>query len=127
MRTSFPKGSARPSELLVARARLMRFGATEAETRLWAELRGKRLGVSFRRQVPLLGRYIGDFVAQEARLVLEVDGGWHAGRERSDARRDEALRTAGYRVVRLPAELVLRDVPAAVARVVKALAASAGG
>jgi len=103
----------------------MRFGATEPELRLWAALRGGRLGVRFRRQVPLLGRYVADFVAEEARLVVEVDGGWHQGRVAADTRRDEALRRAGYRVVRLQARRVERDLPAAVAQVVQALRAGA--
>ncbi len=120
---AFPKGSSRSPELLATRARSMRFGATESEQRLWAALRGGRLGARFRRQVPLLGRYIGDFVAEEARLVVEVDGGWHAGRERADARQDEALRHAGYRLVRLPVEVVMRDLAAAVSAVREALRA----
>jgi len=101
----------------------MRFGATPSEAALWRELRGGRLGVVFRRQVPLLGRYIADFCAPAACLVVEVDGPWHGSRETADARRDEALRRAGYRVLRLPAALVERDPEAAVARVREALAA----
>jgi len=100
-----------PSHLtpvLVARARLMRFAPTESEALLWAELRGGKLGVVFRRQVPI-GRYIADFAATEARLVVEVDGGCHRQRARADARRDEALRHAGWRVLRIPAALVERE------------------
>jgi very-short-patch-repair endonuclease len=81
-----------------------------------AALRGGRLGVVFRRQVPI-GRYIADFACAEARLVVAVDGASHRGRARADARRDEALRRAGWRVVRVSAELVMRDVEAAVGRV----------
>jgi very-short-patch-repair endonuclease len=99
----------------------MRFGPSEAEAALWRVIRGRRLGVSFRRQVPLLGRYIADFFAPEARLVVEVDGVWHSRRRCADARRDEKLRRAGYRVLRLEAELVLRALPVAVERVREAL------
>jgi adenine-specific DNA-methyltransferase len=73
--------------------------------------------------VPLLGRYIADFLAPAARLIVEVDGGYHASRVRADARRDETLRRAGYRVLRLPAELVRRDLAAALRRVARALEA----
>ncbi|MBM4362280.1 MAG: DUF559 domain-containing protein [Deltaproteobacteria bacterium] len=104
----------------------MRFGATPSEAALWRELRGGRLGVVFRRQVPLLGRYIADFCAPGVGLVVEVDGPWHGPRERADARRDEALRRAGYRVLRLPAALVERDLAAAVARVREAVAGPRG-
>jgi very-short-patch-repair endonuclease len=70
----------------------------------------------------LLGRCIADFFAPEARLVVEVDGGYHTRRERADARRDAKLRRAGYRVLRLEAELVMRDLPAALGRIREALA-----
>jgi very-short-patch-repair endonuclease len=64
--------------------------------------------VAFRRQVVVLGRYIADFLAPSVKLIVEVDGGCHAGRVSADARRDEALRRAGYRVLRLEAQAVLR-------------------
>jgi very-short-patch-repair endonuclease len=80
--------------LNVARARYMRFEPTASEAALWRALSGKRLGVAFRRQVPI-GRYIVDFLAPSARLVVEVDGGYHARRATADARRDAALRRAG--------------------------------
>ena len=93
------------------------------EAVLWRELRGGRLGVRFQRQVPLGGRFIADFVAPAARLVVEVDGAQHARRVAADARRDRVLRRLGYRVLRLDAQLVLRDLPAAVGRVREALGA----
>src|SRR5690606_27964289 len=49
-----------------------------SEAALWRRLRGRRLGVQFRRQV-VLGSFVVDFLAPSARLVVEVDGGWHAG------------------------------------------------
>ena len=79
---------------------------TPSEGRLWEELRASRLGVAFRRQA-VLGEYIVDFLAPAARVVVEVDGGYHAGRARADARRDEWLRRRGYRVVRVTAEEVI--------------------
>jgi len=54
-------------------------------------------------------------------LIVEVDGGYHARRVTADARRDRKLTRAGYRVVRLQAELVMRDLPAAVRAVRRAL------
>ncbi|WP_367226975.1 endonuclease domain-containing protein [Mesorhizobium sp.] len=51
---------------------------TEAEDRLWHELRDRRLDrIKFRRQVPI-GKYIADFVCFEAGLVVEIDGSQHA-------------------------------------------------
>ena len=94
---------------------------TESEARLWAALSGRKLGVQFRRQVPLGGRYIVDFLAPSARLVVEVDGGCHNRRQRADARRDRDLARLGYRVLRLPAALVTGQLAVAVRLVVEAL------
>jgi very-short-patch-repair endonuclease len=105
------------SPLLVERAAQMRAAPTSSEARLFEALRGRRLGVAFRRQVPVLGRFIVDLLAPERRLVVEVDGAYHAPRAEADARRDRALARAGYRVLQIDAELVMRDLPAAVARV----------
>ena len=107
------------SQLLEQRATHMRRAPTTSEARLFAALRGGQLGVAVRRQVPLLGRFIVDLLAPELRLVVEVDGGYHE--QRADARRDRALARAGYTVLRLEAELVMSDLPAAVARVRAAL------
>ncbi|MGH7268969.1 MAG: endonuclease domain-containing protein, partial [Polyangiaceae bacterium] len=100
-----------------SRANAMRHAPTASEARLFEALRGGRLGVAFRRQVPLLGRYIVDLLAHEVSLVVEVDGGYHAQRGAADARRDRALVRAGYGVLRIEAELVIGDLGPAVARV----------
>jgi very-short-patch-repair endonuclease len=84
-------------------------------------VRGKQLGVWFHRQVPL-GRFIADFAALSARLVVEVDGGYHAQRRALDAQRDRALGRLGYRVLRLEAELVRQEPLKAVALIREALA-----
>jgi len=113
--------------LLAARARFMRREPTFEERILWQAIRGRRLGVVFRRQVPLAGRYIADFCAPPAKGVVEVDGGIHSRRVRADARRDAVLGRLGYRVVRVEAELVTNDLPRAVARVWQALAGGGAG
>jgi very-short-patch-repair endonuclease len=68
---------------------------TESEARLWEALHGRKLGVQFRGQMPLAGRYIVDFVAPAARLVVEVDGSYHSGRRRADEQRDRRLTRLG--------------------------------
>jgi hypothetical protein len=55
-------------------------------------------GFKFRRQAPV-GPYIVDFVCLEARLVVEVDGGQHAGSE-LDRVRDAWLEARGFRMLR---------------------------
>ncbi|MEI9937508.1 MAG: endonuclease domain-containing protein [Pseudomonadota bacterium] len=101
-------------------AHTMRQAPTDSEARLWRALRSSQLGVAFRRQVPLLG-FIADFYAPTARLIVEVDGGYHVRRVTADARRNRKLERAGYRVLRLQAELVMRDLPAALLAVRRAL------
>jgi len=113
------------SSLLASRASQMRAAPTTSEQTLWAALRADLLGIAFRRQVPLAGRFVVDFLAPAARLVVEVDGGYHEQRGRADARRDRALRRLGYRVLHLDAKLVVSDLAGAVERVLQAVAASA--
>jgi very-short-patch-repair endonuclease len=109
-----------PSPLTVLRARELRSRLTFSEQVLWAQLGGSRLGVAFRRQAPI-GRYIADFLAPSARLIVEIDGGYHVQRRTADARRDRVLARLGYRVLRLEAKLVTRDIARAIERVVAAL------
>jgi very-short-patch-repair endonuclease len=109
-----------PHAVIVARAAAFRAAPTTTEALLWEALRAEKLGVRFRRQV-VLGRYIADFVAPRAKLVVEVDGEVHAGRAAADARRDRDLGRMGYRVLRLPRELVQERLEEAVALVVAAL------
>lgn len=81
----------------VHRARQLRHRATEAEKALWRALRSRQLaGIKFRRQFPI-GRYVVDFVALEAHLIIEVDGGQHAGESPERSRHLEAL---GFHVIR---------------------------
>ena len=49
--------------------------------------------------------------------LVEVDGEYHARFAARDARRDRALRRAGWRVLRLDAALVMGDLEVAVGRV----------
>ncbi len=93
----------------------MRQEPTPTEWLLWQALRAGQLGVTFRRQVVLRG-YIADFYASAVGLIVEVDGGWHAGR-RADAQRDRRLTAAGYRVLRIPAADVETALGAVVQRI----------
>jgi very-short-patch-repair endonuclease len=56
-----------------------------------------------------------------ARLVVEVGGRYHAQRSAADRRGDNKLRRLGYRLLRLPAPLVMIELAAAVERVSVAL------
>jgi len=81
------------------RAKELRTAMTAPEAKLWAALRGGKLGVKFQRQV-VLAPYIADFAARSERLVIELDGETHAGAEAYDATRTRILEERGYRVLR---------------------------
>ncbi|MCG6205045.1 DUF559 domain-containing protein [Rhodopseudomonas sp. HC1] len=86
-------------DLQTERARRLRRNATDAENKLWQRLRSRSLlGFKFVRQEPI-GPYTVDFLSRERRLIVEVDGGQHAGNAQ-DLVRDEWLRSHNYRVVR---------------------------
>ncbi len=104
------------SSRLIGNATRMRAEPTTSEAALWQEISGNRLGVAFRRQVPV-GRYIADFAAPSVRVVVEIDGGYHETRRVADARRDRDLMRLGYTVLHLDAELILTALPQAVSRV----------
>ena len=108
--------------LLAERAHAMRQAPTASEEALFRLLSGKKLGVRFRRQVPLAGRFIADFVAPEKWLVIELDGASHKRRAVADVRRDRVLRRLGYRVLRLESRLVFQQPELVLARIRQALA-----
>jgi very-short-patch-repair endonuclease len=109
---------------LIRFAREMRREPEPSEALLWAQLRGRRLGVRFRRQHPFAIGFIVDFFAASERLVVEIDGAVHRrpGAAERDAARQQAIEAVyGVRFLRLDAELVERDTFAAVALVREAL------
>jgi very-short-patch-repair endonuclease len=92
-------------------ARNLRAHQTEAEARLWLQLRRDQLGVRFLRQRPL-GQYIVDFYAPKARLVIELDGSQHMDDPKQrdkDQRRDAWLRSRGLKVLRFDDRQVLTE------------------
>lgn len=110
----------RPAQSQIVRARRLRRAMTPAEGILWRQLRAHRFrGVGFRRQAPI-GPYIVDFAAHGAGLVIEVDGGQHAGAE-ADRRRDAWLTSQGYRVLRFWNNEVFENLEGVLATIDEAL------
>ena len=107
-------------QLLVHRAQLLRANLSWPEQILWNAIRSGQLGVPFRRQV-VVDRFIVDLVAPQAKLIVEVDGAQHQLRRSADQRRDRKLARLGYRVLRLEAQLVIKQLPLAIERVREAL------
>ena len=104
-------------------ARKLRKHQTDAERRLWRELRAlKPRGFHFRRQVPI-DHLIVDFACLSARVVIEVDGGQHNAPPglAADTARDAHLRRAGFRVLRFWNNEVMGNLDAVVEVVLGAL------
>ncbi len=106
-------------------ARQLRHATSAAEAMLWRALRNRGLNVKFRRQMPI-GPYIADFACVAARLIVELDGRPHdtVEQKRRDRNRDAWFAEQGWRVLRLPNDIVLGGGNIALERIRTALAAS---
>ncbi len=105
-------------------ARGLRRRQTDAERRLWARLRDRRLlGAKFARQMPI-GPYIVDFCCREAKLIVELDGGQHAAHAGYDAARTAFLQALGYRVLRFWDNEALANTDGMVQRIAEALSSA---
>ena len=82
-----------------SRARSLRRNATDAEQLLWRKLRENFPDAKFRRQSPI-GPYFADFLSYRQTLVIEVDGGQHAGNADYDVRRTAFIEAQGFTVLR---------------------------
>ncbi|WP_027146345.1 endonuclease domain-containing protein [Mesorhizobium sp. WSM3626] len=90
----------------------MRKVMTDAELKLWNELRAHRLmGLGFRRQFPIAG-YIADFACPQKKLVVELDGSQHGDAElaAADTFRTTRLEQDGWTVLRFWNDDVIRDI-----------------
>ena len=84
---------------------------TEAESILWDYLKRSGVGAPFRRQ-HIIGNYIADFVCLPARLVIEIDGGYHQlpQQEVNDEVRTKWLNEQGFNVIRFTNEEVIANI-----------------
>lgn len=95
-------------------ANQMRRNLTPAEECFWLACKSQKLqGIA--PQIPVYG-YIADFLIADHKIIVEIDGSFHNGREDYDSQRDEHLRRVGYRVIRFTNEEVLADVSAVLNR-----------
>jgi very-short-patch-repair endonuclease len=110
----------------VKRARLLRRQMSLPEVLLWQQLRKRPSGLKFRKQFPI-GEMTVDFACLERRLVIEVDGEAHGygDQPKRDAARDAILKREGFRVIRIAARDVLREMDA-VLRYIVATSSEAG-
>lgn len=86
---------------LITIAKCLRNNMTLGEVALWREIKGKKLGVRFSRQIPI-DQYIVDFYCKELQLAIEVDGPVHfkEGQQAKDMFRQNRLEYLGVRFIR---------------------------
>lgn len=93
-------------------ARKMRKQMTDAELKLWNELRAHRLmGLGFRRQFPIAG-YMVDFACPEKKIIVELDGSQHADAAvaEADVARTQRLEQDGWTIGRFWNDDVVRAI-----------------
>ncbi|WP_430429510.1 endonuclease domain-containing protein [Maribacter litoralis] len=86
---------------LVELAKKLRNNMTLGEIALWREIKGKKLGRKFSRQIPI-DQYIVDFYCKNLQLAIEVDGSIHfkEGHQEKDRIRQERLESLGVHMLR---------------------------
>ena len=117
-RLGYPIYSGAEPEILKL-ARENRKHSTPAERKLWEFLRKhKIMGMKFRRQHPVL-KFIADFYCHQAKLIIEIDGGYHDDQEQeeSDQCRQKELEDIGLHVLRFRNEEIEMDVEGVVERI----------
>ena len=94
---------------LTANARELRKNMTEEERHLWFDFL-RDYPVRFYRQ-KVLGAYIADFYCAKAKLIIELDGSQHFGKEGAayDAKRTQFLSDYDCLVLRIPNHEINRD------------------
>ena len=91
------------------RAKDLRRDSSEPEKRMWYLLRAKRMQhLKFRRQHPI-GPYFADFACPALKLVIEVDGDFHAFQRERDEERTRHLEQLGWCVMRFTAAEILNN------------------
>lgn len=96
----------------------LRNNQTRSERILWEELRNKKLGIKFRRQVIMFG-WIVDFYAPSKGVVVELDGKPHhsVAKKKDDAFRDKKLIDNGFRVLRISSSRVFSNLAEVIAEI----------
>ncbi len=112
-------------KILSVYAKENRQNKTEAEDKLWQELRNRKLnGCKFRRQHPVAG-YIPDFVCLEKKLIVEIDGEYHNEEEQRkfEEVRTEWLNEHQYELIRFTNDEVIHHLPQVLKKISESLIA----
>ena len=87
---------------LKKRARELRNNATFGEVLVWKQIKKRKLGFEFHRQIPI-SYFIVDFYCHELQLAIEVDGSIHDNpqQQAKDFERQYRLEQLGVRFIRI--------------------------
>ncbi|MFA5670514.1 MAG: endonuclease domain-containing protein [Balneolaceae bacterium] len=87
---------------LKEKARILRTNSTLSEILLWNEIKKRKLGVQFHRQVPI-DRYIVDFYCHELKIAIEVNGSTHDNpiSYQKDKKRENILNNLGVTIIHI--------------------------
>lgn len=86
---------------LLKRARELRQARNLPEVLFWMQVtKGRFHQIDFDRQ-KVIGNYIVDFYVKRLRLIIEIDGSSHIGKEVYDRKRQNYLESLGLRVYRI--------------------------
>ena len=93
---------------------------TEAEAIIWNYLKGKQLGLHFRRQ-HIIGNYIVDFSCPTKKIAIEIDGGYHDQPEQKeyDEKRSEWLISKGWKIIRFKNEEIIANTENVISKIKK--------
>lgn len=80
-------------------ARDLRNNSTLSEVLLWRQIKGKKMGYEFHRQVPI-DEFIVDFYCHELMVAIEIDGNSHHDKYDYDMNRQTKLQDLGVKFVR---------------------------
>ncbi len=106
----------------VKKRRAKRRRTGDAAARFWNRVAARALGGFKVRREAVIGPYAADFLFEEARLVVELDGAQHGTPEglAHDRARDAFLRGQGYEVLRFSNARVRDDMDGALAETLEA-------
>jgi very-short-patch-repair endonuclease len=102
---------------LTDRAHKLRIAGNLSEVLLWLRLKkGQVNSWDFDRQ-KIIGNFIVDFYCANIRLVVEIDGGSHLGKEEYDSERDAYLRGLGLSVLHISDIDIKRNIDGVIAMI----------
>ncbi len=111
------------SPILFEFAKDLRSNPTEAESLLWKYLSKNQLrGFRFKRQHPVK-YFIADFYCHKAKLIIEIDGGYHKLLEQFeyDENRGSELEKLGLKVIRFENEQIFRNIESVIKIIIEEL------